>query len=98
MSFTDLMNKTLSTATVLLLAAAAQVASAEPVAKRFVGSVEGDRGIASGLHDWDHDSDHRNGSTVAAPEISPGSLIAALSLLGGALIVLRGRSNTRPTS
>jgi hypothetical protein len=89
------MNKTPGTIAVLLLAAAAQVAIAEPVSQRFVGNVEGDRGIASGLHDWDHD---RNASTVAAPEISPGSLIAALSLLGGALIVLRGRSSTKPTS
>jgi hypothetical protein len=35
-------------------------------------------------------------SAQSAPEISPGTMVAALTLLGGALIVMRGRRNTRP--
>jgi hypothetical protein len=86
------MNKTLSTIAVLLLAGVAQVA----IADQSNGSMIGTGDVPSGLRDWDRNN--QIPSTDAAPEISPGSLIAALSLLGGALIVLRGRSNIKPTS
>jgi hypothetical protein len=47
-------------------------------------------------HRWDHDkshgwSDQRN-SPVQAPEIDPATLVAALTLLGGGLAVLRSRA------
>jgi hypothetical protein len=90
------MNKTLSTVAVVLLAGVTQVA----IADHFGGKMVGDRDMRPGLHHWDGDGyrDRQVASTEAAPEISAGSLIAALSLLGGALIVLRGRSSTKPTS
>jgi hypothetical protein len=88
------MNKTFSTVAVFLLSGVAQVASAD----HFDGNINSDRDMASGRYDWDRDQDHQHSSTAAAPEISPDSLIAALSLLGGALLVLRGRSNLKPTS
>jgi hypothetical protein len=34
--------------------------------------------------------------TLRAPEIDPASMVAALTLLGGALAVLRGRRNLKP--
>jgi hypothetical protein len=43
---------------------------------------------------WDRAQDSKvatNAATMAAPEVSPASAIAALALLGGALIVLHGR-------
>jgi hypothetical protein len=46
-------------------------------------------------HRWDHDRGHgwpdEHGSPTQAPEIDPASLVAALTLLGGGLAVLRGR-------
>jgi hypothetical protein len=48
-------------------------------------------------HHWerDHDRGHgwtdRRSSPVQAPEIDPSSIVAALTLLGGGLAVLRGR-------
>jgi hypothetical protein len=41
-----------------------------------------------------HDS--RASTTLRAPEIDPASMVAALTLLGGALVVLRGRRNLKP--
>jgi hypothetical protein len=46
-------------------------------------------------HHWNHDRGHgwsdRHSSPTQAPEIDPASLVAALTLLGGGLAVLRGR-------
>ena len=38
---------------------------------------------------------HVDVAPLSAPEISPGSMIAALTLLGGGLVVLRGRRKLR---
>jgi hypothetical protein len=62
---------------------------------------------AAGVAAADQDNDHRDGRefhdrigdrihdrdshTVQAPEIDPASLVVALTLLGGAMAVLRGR-------
>jgi hypothetical protein len=46
----------------------------------------------SGGHRW---SDKRSGP-VKAPEIDPASMVAALTLLGGGLAVLRGRRTKNP--
>src|SRR5579862_8296630 len=48
--------------------------------------------VVGGSHDWFHD---RRDSTLEAPEIDPVSMVAALTLLGGAFAVSRGR---RPKS
>ncbi len=51
--------------------------------------------------DWERHRDRVDSApatAIPAPEISAGSAIAALVLLGGALIVLRGRYRTRPNS
>jgi hypothetical protein len=53
-------------------------------------------------HHWDRDHDRghswsdKRGSPVQAPEIDPSSIVAALTLLGGGLAVLRGRSSKSP--
>jgi len=45
-----------------------------------------------------HERLHSQGSpTVQAPEIDPASMVAALTLLGGALAVLRGRRTMKPS-
>ena len=44
--------------------------------------------VVGGSHDWSHD---RSGPTLEAPEIDPVSMVVALTLLGGAFAVLRGR-------
>ena len=52
-------------------------------------------------HHWDRDHDHARGrgwsdkrsSPVQTPEIDPSSIVAALTLLGGGLAVLRGRGS-----
>jgi hypothetical protein len=64
----------------------------------------GSAGIASADQDDRHrDADkshqwfHRRGlPTLQAPEIDPASMVAALTLLGGALAVLRGRRAMKP--
>jgi len=44
-----------------------------------------------------HERDYSRASiTLRAPEIDPASMVAALTLLGGALAVLRGRRNLKP--
>jgi hypothetical protein len=44
-----------------------------------------------------HERHHRLASTtLRAPEIDPASMVAALTLLGGALAVLRGRRSLKP--
>ena len=64
--------------TVLLLAAAGSAGAHHTAADR---------------EDADRSADpHRVAvAPLSAPEISPGSMIAALTLLGGGLVVLRGR-------
>ena len=42
-------------------------------------------------HDWSHGWSDKHGSPAQAPEIDPGSIVAALTLLGGGLAVLRSR-------
>jgi hypothetical protein len=50
-------------------------------------------------HHWDRDHDRGRGwsdqrsSPVQAPEIDPSSIVAALTLLGGGLAVLRSRGS-----
>jgi hypothetical protein len=50
-------------------------------------------------HHWerDHDGGHgwsdRRSSPIQAPEIDPSSMVAALTLLGGGLAVLRSRGS-----
>ena len=67
----------------------------------------GAAGVAAADQDNDHRNDHRDGrefhdrigdrihdrdsGTVQAPEFDPASLVVALTLLGGAVAVLRGR-------
>jgi hypothetical protein len=50
-----------------------------------------------GDHDYDHDRGHgwsdKRSSPMQAPEIDPSSMVAALTLLGGGLAVLRSRSS-----
>ena len=43
-----------------------------------------------------HDEATLAATTVAAPEIDPASWVAALTLLGGGLIVMRGRRTRDP--
>jgi hypothetical protein len=50
-------------------------------------------------HHWERDHDphgwsDRHGSATQAPEIDPASIVAALTLLGGGLTVLRSRRST----
>ena len=42
-----------------------------------------------------HDKDCRRYCLVAAPEIDPASGLSALTLLGGGLLMLRGRSKKK---
>jgi hypothetical protein len=45
----------------------------------------------------DHDWFHRSGSdSVQAPELDPASMMSGLTLLAGALVVLRGRRAANP--
>jgi hypothetical protein len=46
-------------------------------------------------HDWFND---RRESAVAAPEIDPAGIVAALTLLAGASAVLRGRRRMLPNA
>jgi hypothetical protein len=52
-----------------------------------------DSGMGSrDFHDgWVQQRESRDATTTQAPEIDPASLIAAMTLLGGGLIVMRGR-------
>lgn len=67
-------------------------ASGAAVADRDDGG-RGARDSHGGYYRQDHQQvDQRDaGSTLQAPEIDPASMIAALTLLGGGLIVMRGR-------
>ena len=49
------------------------------------------------LHDgWVKPRESKNvATTLQAPEIDPASLVAALTLLGGGLIVMRGRRTSK---
>jgi len=63
----------------------------------------GAAGVARADHDdgqsgarESHERIHSRGSsTLQAPEIDPASMVAALTLLGGALTVLRGRRSIK---
>jgi hypothetical protein len=63
-------------------------------------------GIARADHDDGRRSEHesherfhvsRGSPSIQAPEIDPASMVAALTLLGGALAVLRGRRSIKPS-
>jgi hypothetical protein len=76
--------KTRALAIAILLLGAAGVASAD----------QQDRHHGTGMsHDWFHDP---RASALAAPEIDPAGIVAALTLLGGAFAVLRGRRGVHP--
>jgi hypothetical protein len=76
--------KTQSLALVILLLGAAGFARADQ-----------DDGQGGGRES--HERHHSRASTILrAPEIDPASMVAALTLLGGALAVLRGRRNLKP--
>ena len=76
--------KTQSLALVILLLGTAGFARAD--------QDDGQRGGRES-HEWHHS---RASITLRAPEIDPASMVAALTLLGGALAVLRGRRNLKP--
>jgi len=71
---------------VILLLGAAGVAQAD---QDDGGRDARDARVFHGGHD--HDRHDRGLPSVQAPEIDPASMVAALTLLGGALVVLRGR-------
>jgi hypothetical protein len=61
----------------------------------------GTAGIASADHNERqisggsaHELFRERGSSIAAPEIDPASMVAGITLLGGALVVLMGRRAT----
>jgi hypothetical protein len=87
---------------VLVLSTAAGVASADHVDGNRTGNHDGwsqRHGGWTERHDWDRARDNSGPvrvTAVAAPEISPAATIPALALLGGALIVLRGRYSIKP--
>jgi hypothetical protein len=63
----------------------------------------GAAGIASADQDKgdreSHERLHGRGSpALQAPEIDPASMVAALTLLGGALVVLRGRRTVKTSA
>jgi hypothetical protein len=91
--------KTQALSIAILLLGAAGVASADQDDNhRGAGQshdwlvASADRGdsqrVAGESHDWFHD---RSAPTLQAPEIDPVSMVAAVTLLGGAFAVLRGR-------
>jgi hypothetical protein len=46
-----------------------------------------------GDHDWFHEGEEHS---VRAPELDPASMVSGLTLLAGALVVLRGRRAAKP--
>jgi hypothetical protein len=84
--------KTRALGIAILLLGAAGIASAD----------QQDRYRGTGMsHDWfapsaDRD-DGNGGATLAAPEIDPAGIAAALTLLGGAFAVVRARRGMHPT-
>jgi hypothetical protein len=95
--------KTRALGIALLLLGAAGIASADQPDEHHAG-MSGDWSPATAdrddnhrdggdSHDW---PPHRRSSTLTAPEIGPAGIVAALTLLGGAFAVLRGRRGMRP--
>jgi hypothetical protein len=76
--------KTRAVSLAILMLGATGVALADQDDHHWVRDHDHDRG-----HGW---SDQRN-SPVQAPEIDPSSIVAALTLLGGGLAVLRSRGS-----
>lgn len=79
------------TLTILLLGAAGVASADQDDGHRGVGKIH--EGVVK-----PHERIHFGGSpTLQAPEIGPASLVAALTLLGGALAVVRGRRALTPS-
>jgi hypothetical protein len=77
--------------TILLLGATGVASADQDDGHRGVGRFHENVGMS-------HERIHIGGSpTIQAPEIEPASLVAALTLLGGALAVLRGRRALNPS-
>ena len=77
--------------TILLLGATGVASADQDDGHRSVGRFHENVGMP-------HERIHIGASpTLQAPEIDPASLVAALTLLGGALAVLRGRRALNPS-
>jgi hypothetical protein len=57
------------------------------------GAAIADQDHRGGDHDWFHGSEEHS---VRAPELDPASMVSGLTLLAGALVVLRGRRAAKP--
>jgi hypothetical protein len=57
------------------------------------GAARADHNYRGGDHDWFHG---RDTPSLQAPELDPSSMISGLTLLAGALVVLRGRRAAKP--
>lgn len=57
------------------------------------GVASADQDHRGGNHDWFHKGEPHS---VQAPELDPGSIASGLTLLAGALVVLRGRRAAKP--
>jgi hypothetical protein len=57
------------------------------------GVASADQDHRGGDHDWFHWGEQHS---VRAPELDPASMAGGLTLLAGALVVLRGRRATKP--
>jgi hypothetical protein len=57
------------------------------------GVASADQDHRGGDHDWFHEGEQHS---VRAPELDPASMVSGLTLLAGALVVLRGRRAVSP--
>jgi hypothetical protein len=57
------------------------------------GVASADQDHRNGDHDWFHEGEQHS---VRAPELDPASMASGLTLLAGALVVLRGRRAAKP--
>ena len=57
------------------------------------GVASADQDHRRGDHDWFHEGEQH---AVRAPELDPASMFGGLTLLAGALVVLRGRRAANP--
>jgi hypothetical protein len=57
------------------------------------GAASADQRYRGGDHDWFHG---RDTPSMLAPELDPASMMSGLTLLAGALVVLRGRRAAKP--
>jgi hypothetical protein len=57
------------------------------------GVASADQDHRGGDHDWFHKGEPHS---VQAPELDPASMVSGLTLLAGALVVLRGRRAANP--